>query len=110
MTGTIQKNMVLLWENPSPGSDFPAQTVNLDLSGYSSILLINQHSTSNANRHSHLIDIDGEYYGCAAQNYAGSWAGRTCKATSTGVIFDSGFAGTTHNGAAIPIKIYGIRA
>lgn len=39
-TGTIQKNMVLLWTNNSPSSDFAQQDVNVSTVGYDLILVV----------------------------------------------------------------------
>ena len=38
-TGTIQKNMVLLWANPNPSASFAAQTVSVNLSSYDAVLI-----------------------------------------------------------------------
>ena len=38
-TGTIQKNMVLLWTNPNPTSAFAAQTISVDISEYSFVAI-----------------------------------------------------------------------
>ena len=38
-TGIIPKNAVLVWENPSPTSDFAAQQVSVDLSKYDAVYI-----------------------------------------------------------------------
>ena len=99
-----------LWTNASPTSAFAAQTIALDLSGYDAIILVNRHWTNNSLCRSHYIPIDGNTYGCPVQNYVGGWAGRTCTATASGVVFDSGVgtSGNDNNGG-IPLAIYGIK-
>jgi len=100
----------LLWTNASPTSAFAAQTVALDLSGYDAIILVNMYWTNNSLCRSHYIPIDGNPYGCPVQNYAGAWAGRTCTATASGVVFDAG-VGTSgiDNSGGLPFEIYGIK-
>lgn len=99
----------LLWVNASPSSAFAAQTVALDLSGFGAVIIVNKHWSNNALQRSHYVPVDGNAYGCPAQNYAGAWAGRTCTASPSGIVFDTGVGTAADPSAAIPIEIYGIR-
>ena len=38
-TGTVQKNIVLVWENPTPTVDFASQDVSMDLSKYDAVYI-----------------------------------------------------------------------
>ena len=113
-TGTWEPNKVLLWTNPSPTSSFGAQTVPLDLSGYSTVLVISKNSTDSANTMSFYtyckvglstrIDIPIFF------NNSFLVRTRTITVKSNGIEFSD----ATQNGVSIvslmPWYIYGIRA
>ena len=59
-SGTDRAQMDLLWTNPNPTSEFAAQTIQLDLSGYKSILFICQGSYANLDYFSTFVGLIGE--------------------------------------------------
>ena len=112
-TPTEDLEPVLLWTNPSPRQDFGEQTVNLDLTDYTGIIVeFNANTdTSNYTTCTRIICKKGdpEYFGAGAA-LAGSTLGRVVKITDGGVFFGKGFLATnTANGNAVPIKIYGVK-
>ena len=105
--------MDLLWTNPNPTSSFGAQTISIDLSDYS--LIIISHYTNNAVGFDtaqviqQIIPIaDGQSSLIAGMNY---YQRRKVSAISnTGVTFNSGqYIAQENNGVCIPQKIYGIK-
>ncbi len=103
----------LLWENASPGSSFPAQTVSLNLSNYSFIAV------------TFRIGYDGDYtfntvlfekgQKSRFRTYNGYVVQRSAEPTDAGVNFGEGMRWTTYGGNAgtfnevlIPFRIFGI--
>ena len=111
----------LLWTNPSPLSNFAAQTLALDLSNYEGVLiesLINTASTLDGFRMPVFVPKDGnEYYVEAGQlkvvppasNLGATIYARFVTVTDSGVTFSTGYAGPSTTGASlcIPYRIYG---
>ena len=111
--------MVKLWENASPTSEFAAQTIALDLNEYDFIDVI----------FNSIITRVGVGSGATTFQMAGvdkdttttstpSWRMRTISASETGATFSAGFykyldgikqASSTSNSICIPLAIYGIK-
>lgn len=103
---------VLVWTNASPSSNFAAQTVPVDLSGYDYILI-------ETNTGVRILAIGSDYREYCFQPYGGANMGyRSVYATTTGVTFDDFYklgtygtfsSRTQDNSQAKPIKIYGMK-
>lgn len=111
--------MVLLWTNPNPNSSFLPQTVSVDLSGYSYIVLdaiagINTSaSPQDGNFHATFTVLKDNKTNVNAALYGGGrTVARDVTATDSGVAFGDGvFPGTSVNNDMMrPYKIYGIKA
>ena len=109
---------VLLWENASPSSDFAAQTVNLDLNGYSKIAILCLRGTDIEN-YIPLSMMEKEKT-CIMREISSNGSSLLYRTRSyifnnTGVTFTKGESisssgtSTTNNAILIPIKIYGIK-
>lgn len=105
----------LLWTNDDPSSNFAAQSVTIDLSGYTHYMVVPIFSKSNQNTGPAVISpaVDGEnlglVVGSGTTNNVGS---RTCYYDSSVPCIT--FAGANYGGAAnnaycIPMYIYGLR-
>lgn len=111
----IKLDSDLLWTNSSVTSNFAAQTVSLDLSGYSYVHVLFAASTNDgASMVSVLALIDSLKYKAIADG--NSLRYRFFTPSATGVVFEAGMAyssyggsAATANGYVIPYKIYGIR-
>lgn len=112
-------SMTLLWENASPASEFAAQTIALDLSGYDSVQVEFDESwqaiTSriNVGKNGGVDQIGDIYRDVAAYFYV---AHRDIRVTTAGVTFGSrlykyanGQWPGTANNSLIPFRIYGIK-
>lgn len=128
-TGTISKNMVLLWTNPNPTSAFEPQTVSVNLSKYSIILIEFAYNTSPGNNTYYSIfanDSSRGHYTLTNLNMDGETQGgpiTTCQRVVSfaqgGITFGKGLqkdppgSGSTYptvnNIRCIPLKIWGIR-
>lgn len=100
----------LLWTNASPTSDFAAQTLTLDLSGYDAVL-IETLVSGTANYGSSAIIRKG-WSAVMAEKSAttGSVFGRQATVTASGVQFGTGYENATaYAGRMIPQRIYGIK-
>lgn len=116
-TGTIKKNMVKLWENPSPTASFAAQKVSLDLSEYALVLIlfrgVNQSGTGDDMSIVGTVGSNVYMSGTAYHAFK-----RNAQIATDGVEFFNGYFnggyGTADwrlfNTACIPTAIYGIRA
>ena len=106
--------MTKLWENASPTSNFAAQTITLDLSGYDGVLI---RVTGG-----YGWQVYSEFYlATGADGYMSApfvWMGyRNVTVTESGVAFDGGqrqssYGSTSwsdNGGAAIPVTIWGIK-
>lgn len=111
-------SMTLLWTNSSPTSAFAAQTISIDLSGYTSIMTVFAYATTiNGSRGTQTQLVDDAKYAFDAPNESesGLWCRRDVTAAATGVVFggggyfsaDAGF--TANNIYAIPLYIYGVK-
>lgn len=106
----------LLWTNDDPTSNFAAQTVTLDLTGYTHYMVVPIFSTSNQNLCPPVVSPveDGLVLsllcGSGSNNRVGA---RTCYYDSSvpGVEFAGGsYNGASNNAYVIPFHIYGIRS
>lgn len=110
----------LLWENASPLSDFPAQQVGVDLTGYNAVLVLFAHSTTEHDMISAFapIAIQGSasragFIGYNDAYYIATY--RTFVAAGGYVEFGSGMASqnnadaTQQDWAMIPRSVYGIK-
>lgn len=108
--------MDLLWTNPSPTSAFSAQTVSLDLSGYSYVyiecLMASSYTSQYIN--AHLFRVGG---GLSYRMIGGGSTimFRDATPTTSGVEFSVGYivntytSNVTDNTRIIPLHIYGIK-
>lgn len=100
--------MDLLWENPDTSVEFPAQTVELDLSGYDFAQIV----FSAGSVVSPIIPAgDNRFEGTSyiSQPYDMRW--RYMWTFSNGIVFDNAYVGksTVTNHVCLPLKIYGLR-
>lgn len=116
-TGTIQKNMVLLWENSNKRTGFSAQTVAIDLSKYTAVLIevvTNATGVDDLYQFGSMIVIKGTTgnvtvflpYNGQLFNYF-----RNAAVSNNGVVFGAGYAngGQQDNAFGVPTRIFGIR-
>ena len=112
-SGTIKSNnWKLVWTNPTPTSEFPAQTISLNLSTYSEIKLIIRASIENAGENLGFAEIPSTGFQVfwLASGIINSRA--FSGITSTGITFNTGRKYTTYgnvtndNNIGIPIRIY----
>ena len=114
-TGIKFKNIVKLWENKSPTTNFAAQTVSLDLTEYDAIIMTNVATTGSAtaNAQNTLLMKDGCTYACISQNVTTGTRytyNRSVSVNDTGVTFSTGYrAATAGANYFIPLAIYGVR-
>lgn len=115
--------MTLLWTNASPTSNFAAQTVSLDLSGYDAVFVISNLMTTGENntgvfvRKGLATETNIVMYGAIVAASAMTVQRRGVTATDTGVVFSdaklkaatSTSAGSKENSRCIPLYIYGIK-
>lgn len=110
----------LMWTNPSPSSSFSAQTVSINLTGYTEIKIVAMQSTSTTTTHvSVTCEIDEANYqilvfGNALGSAAFNMFYRIVSATTSGVTFSTGYS--KHTDAAespdesasriVPLYIY----
>lgn len=102
----------LLWENPSPTSDFAAQTVPLDLRNWDWILITYKFNSASANLVSSVVAVGREIV-LSAPNLGSTMydARRLATISTTGVAFGQGYRNTTGTagaGYAVPFAIYGV--
>ena len=121
-SGTGIEKRILLWTNANPTSNFAAQTISLDLSGYDAVEIICRYSRTDDARMRYICDVGGSasmywfYYTGTDGKYTGVRSRNEVSVSTTGVTFYtcSGKPGnsstsTTNDGYIIPVKIYGIR-
>lgn len=114
-TGTIQKDMVLLWENPNPSANFEPQTINLDLSGFSQISITATHWSNDLSYTTgHFIVGLSQQVMFSPSTTNRFYSMRNCSVSATGVQFFEGRGVhntgiNTDNAGCVPQKIYGIR-
>ena len=105
---------VLLWENPSPTSNFAGQTISLDLSNYAGVIVeFNSDSYGIFSSRSYLKkneEINTTYFGAGFAKDTDGGVGRRYTINNTGVTFENGYyLNNSNNGVMIPTKIYGVQ-
>lgn len=100
---------VLLWTNPSPTTEFQAQTVELDLSGYGAVMVVCKQATTSS-VYNVAIGIKDLQNQTVARVGASAMADRKFTPTDTGIQFTTGY--DQNNSARadwiVPYKIYGV--
>jgi len=102
----------LVWTNPNPDSSFSAQTVPMDLAGYSMVLILfRDFATNDAYGIVGTIARVGDYtalmFTAGGSNRTGR---RRANVQTTGIAFEAGqYNATTHNEDGVPQAVYGIR-
>ena len=119
-----EDNMVLLWENSSPGSAFATQTIALDLSDYKWVKIESLPTVStngkNVTTNEFKCPGAGNTFAPTTRTDMGSngwWhGGRTVEITTTGITFGQGgfrYSNTTTQTAndsyGIPLRIWGLK-
>ena len=102
-------SMELLWENASPGSDFAAQTIALDLSGYDHVIIeavANVAGWAIVQSFTCRVGVDS----CLLIPSNAVLNNRSFTTSTTGIRFDGGSSGANAlNNCCVPIRIYGIK-
>lgn len=103
--GLIQNSRArLLWQNASPGSAFAAQTLSLDLSGYSAaILIVRYFANYGAVEKTFIFPTNSMEF--VMTDFTGNGTTRTVTIMDSGIQFGSGSNG---NGWYVPTYIYGL--
>ena len=101
-----------LWTNSAPSSDFAAQTVPLDLSGWNLIAILAK-TTTTGNTTSVFLAAVGTGSILSVPNLGSTqyFYKRTMDVQTTGVTFSTGYRNTTGTSGAsycIPVAIYGL--
>lgn len=104
----------LLWQNPNPTASFSAQTVAVDLSGYTLVMVVIRQSDTTGYEVSTIIPnvVWASGRALTVANYRQL---RAFQIVSTGVSFEDGQEGppsgnvSVNNARAIPVCIYGIK-
>lgn len=110
-----------LWTNPNPTSDFAAQTLSLDLSGYDMLLVYAWDTVGDVAPVSYIIEAPGTTFITAFRDFTNSNAipmtYRKVTITGAGITFGNGTykltnqqsSPATRNDFRVPTKIYGIK-
>lgn len=128
-TGTIQKNMVLLWTNPNPTSAFAAQTISVDISEYSFVAIeFKTHKNvedfficlfSTGKKAGAGATVMGGFYNPSTQASANAYTREVDLTAQSAIGFSGSFyasSGTSWQSTAsagnelIPSRIWGIKA
>lgn len=106
---------VLLWENPNKSVAFAGQTISMDLSKYSHLLVTAAVSKAYNSGKDYVvtsyIPIDGTYYTLhtSVSLTANAHNARNITAYSDRIVFGDAYAtGTKNNDSCIPIAVYGV--
>lgn len=112
----IGLDLDLLWENANPKSDFGAQTVVLNLSNYSAVLIKVIYQTDASEIYFDNIvlksGIEASVIAAYGSHLSGSVLQRSATVSDNGIIFGTGHVqGSNTTGAkfCVPNKIYGIK-
>lgn len=112
----IGLRMDLLWENDDLSSNFAAQSVSVDLSGYSHYMILSIFSTSTQNINAPVVAPveSGVVLGLSCTSGSNGKVGsRTCyyDASIPGLVFAGGkYDGNNNNAYVVPKYVYGIRS
>lgn len=113
----LAKKPTLLWSNESPTSNFAAQTVELDLSGYSHVLIENSVTSGSSNTYIRRTELFQKGFTATMFNASHfTWmCSRRATVSDTGIVFTTGkygYVGESGQGDGtqycIPTKIYGV--
>lgn len=100
-----------LWVNGDPTASFPAQTIALDLSPYTSVLIFYNYNTSTPRVYSRevLMSVGGTILNFVGIT-AGGQGGRAVTVSADGITFEAAHAAATANANqhCIPVEIYGV--
>lgn len=108
---TIKSSIDLLWTNPNPTSLFASQTISLNLSNYSHVLVeFCMYASGDTKQVMASFYASITKYLIASCAMGNTLIHRECQINSANIIFDSGYVGANvNNSACIPYKIYGIK-
>ena len=106
--------MKVLWENPNPTAEFAAQTINVNLSGYTHyevLFALNSASYKDLQLSTGIVPIDKRAFLCYGWGDVNTVGTRNVSAiTSNSIAFTVGYYNkATNNSYVIPIAIYGIK-
>lgn len=116
-TSDLAKKPTLLWSNESPTSNFAAQTLELDLSGYSHVLIENSVTSGSSNTYIRRTELFQKGFTATMFNASHfTWmCSRRATVSDTGIVFTTGkygYVGESGQGDGaqycIPTKIYGV--
>ena len=114
-SGTINKNMVLLWTNPNPNEGFGTQTHNFDYSQYNYLLFSYWYANNTDGNKLELWTMataksgNKTWFQCVSSNNV--TGGRSVTVNANGVTFGyANYGGSQRTDYLIPLKIYGIKA
>lgn len=119
--GTIQKNMVLLWTNPNPSAVFAAQSISIDASSFSALIVVFRPYNTEIQTLNELFLIPQEeatatYVSSSQTNLAFFYRKMAVSASkidfNEGLLRVQGSASTsqTRNQYLVPVQIFGIKA
>ena len=104
---------VLLWTNPNPSSAFGAQTVSLDLTDYTGVIVefINDDVNYTRSRvYAKKSDSFNSYpIGAGYVSNTNAYSRNIVNVSDTGVQFSDGATTSAQNQFVIPFKIYGVK-
>lgn len=103
-------SMRLVWTNPSPSSNFAAQTLALELGNYDAVVIyVKQDTSTNYGAFCFAaMDINTTIFTKGQTN--GTMFGRYITASGAGITFSNGYSGSSTGAQyAIPLYVYGIK-
>lgn len=103
--GYMPYRQVLLWSNASPTSAFAAQTISLDLSGYTHVVVVGEHASgATLIAPATMVPIGQTGFILSIGNLY-----RTFTVSATGVAFAAGVGDAATASIAIPLYIFGVK-
>lgn len=101
----------LLWSNASPGSSFASQSISLDLSLYTAVVVVCTYATGTQRDVSTLCQVGRNGFCTLIWGDDNVCASRAFYTSTSGVEFASGYSrgSTSYNSAMVPICIYGVK-
>ena len=109
---SLNDNMVLLWENTSPTSDFEEQTISLDFSKYNFVILTSLFTKTDRWVCATLVlptNIQSQYFRSATTDNVNIPLSREGSISPTGIYFKYGYYQGHTDAMMIPFQIIGIR-
>lgn len=112
---TYGEVQTLLWENTSPKTEFPAQTVNIDLHNYDGVIIeFYDKSTAASQTVVSIIKLPKgieHAYGCGYKGVSeqAAAARNVSSITDTGVTFENSWSSSSSSYLLIPYRIYGYK-